>query len=1479
MVLYYCKHVDGESRHSREGSGSSARSGNSHSRQNSRDKGNHSHSRQGSQELVDMNSQATVLNCSVSSSSSSKSLKTESKAVRERLSPSKNIEIYATLPKNKKGQGSRSSPKGKNSIEDEEYLMKERPGRSLLGNRSKPVPKKEVEKRTRSEERSSKSGKEMKPAMTSSASTKDKDKELKDVKKQGKPEEKQNKKQHKIRRKLLMGGLMRRKNRSMPDLREDENDANKESSCKIVKETSKDDSMVDSKTIIRSNLGAGYLSEGNLEYAGNPNLERSKLMRKSFHGSKLLQLSKVPPPPPLRTTSQLSKTDRIQKDSLCNAAETTVYANSHGYSSRNTEPSSLPLLPPRNLAFRESNAETDAITYSNGGFLFSQPSLLSSNTLVTKALIHNEPSFQSLSSTAVTDKPVFVPLSSSLPPPLPPAACFSSNKMDDSNFQLPPYPSPVHSALHSRQASEEFPPPPTSLPISANDNVAESTFLAMLRDKCEKMSMDEKADIERGKKSLSCGGENWLRELQIKQAERKKAAAANVTAVTDTTVQDMNDSTCVKDLKCRFEQMGIDEVDCVSKVNAKGERLPLAHGFNTEKYEPFSNLKSSVSKDNFDEDKNADSIKRKTGKKKNVTFCEQVVLVATADDEESDSYIPNPILERVLRTVLHKETNSVEGKEHAVHSVVPLKRTDSWRISKGLPLKPCIENKDISNLPSLPLKEPKLPPRTSGHHGGIDSNLKTLPNQLCENPVSLPLPSESSIENVFDEGDGVRLSASLHQEQPQRQSLQTQYQNQKQNLHSSYATSITYSPTYMSASSICAPSELQYHHKDNEYSATNSKSSSFTEPVDDICHAYSESHHEKVAPSGTKQVNRKSNYSPVCHREVSSLQNGSLYSGYSYQQCSSNNSSSYQPMSLQYYPSQHKFSPQINYKDQVDTKNSPLMLNSNGNNSESSNNGGISYSSSLMRQNSNVSSYIQQPSPSHDAWKVPTCNVSPVVMTLSSSPQNFKSHSQQQYFNEDANSQKINNGALVSTLSNFGSDDSNGSTIGTLYTLNNDTFALRNTLKNGTQSSYHTQQLIPGEHHSLNPNSSHQISMIHHHSSAETSQFSILNQNIGSISPNIHHASNHHQSLPPNLNSMQHQQPLNYCNSSPNSSGVQQMSANNQITCTTAISTISTSNTITTPPCLYLSVSPSTQSSQSLLKNSNGNGPYSSRTKQIVASNVNATSPIYHSQSNGSVPTFPQTSCGSHMSNLPHHIQCSPSVIHQSKSLNNTGNVAHQLNHTFNVNSNAQNLANSYQAHHVSSNSSNSSSCDSLSSRTSTTIQTYQCVPHNSPAYELHTRSSNCNGSTGLPSYQHVSLAHSSNTKCPSYQSSSKVGSSYRSNVPPVYQHPPPPPSSNTNNKSNVYQRAPTPNQQMKPDCNFPPARYSAAYQHSSLPKPVEIKKTNGSVAVTGGNVGVGVNNSIDVVPCNLCRKKQISPPSVYCADCDFYISRFKQKI
>ncbi|CAG0914224.1 unnamed protein product [Notodromas monacha] len=103
-------------------------------------------------------------------------------------------------------------------------------------------------------------------------------------------------KQHKIRRKLLMGGLIKRKNRSMPDLRDEDTQA-------PPRAQTPEDCNRPAEPV------CGYLSEGHMDYS-NPNLERSKLMRRSFHHSvaqKPPHVPKVPPPPPpARTTSKLS---------------------------------------------------------------------------------------------------------------------------------------------------------------------------------------------------------------------------------------------------------------------------------------------------------------------------------------------------------------------------------------------------------------------------------------------------------------------------------------------------------------------------------------------------------------------------------------------------------------------------------------------------------------------------------------------------------------------------------------------------------------------------------------------------------------------------------------------------------------------------------------------------------------------------------------------------------------------------------------------------------------------------------------------------------------------------------------------------------------------------------------------------------------------------------------------------------------------
>lgn len=251
------------------------------------------------------------------------------------LSASKSIEIYATLPKKKTLRNKLSSI---NVIEDEEYMLYDRPTHrtGLFGRSRRYEENKKDKKRARSEEHNKNISKEF--ALTSaklSAKTSKFEKSIENVvilnsKNQAldiasTSDQKQNKKQHKIRRKLLMGGLIKRKNRSMPDLREGQNRQDSTSSevnSNTMITQFVDDLSIDLKENDVSASLSGYLSEGHLEFSssgskksGNPNLERSRLMRKSFHGSmgKVLPVAKVPPPPPLRTTSQLSKTKSMSK--------------------------------------------------------------------------------------------------------------------------------------------------------------------------------------------------------------------------------------------------------------------------------------------------------------------------------------------------------------------------------------------------------------------------------------------------------------------------------------------------------------------------------------------------------------------------------------------------------------------------------------------------------------------------------------------------------------------------------------------------------------------------------------------------------------------------------------------------------------------------------------------------------------------------------------------------------------------------------------------------------------------------------------------------------------------------------------------------------------------------------------------------------------------------------------------------------------
>ncbi|XP_039275985.1 uncharacterized protein LOC111050585 [Nilaparvata lugens] len=747
-----------EGRHSREGSGCSGRGSGSHSRQNSRDKG--SHSRQNSRELL------TNLSMQQTAAPQSKPAKTDSPNTTpdKQSSPSthKNIEIYATLPKNKKGLLSRATKTTpKNVVEDEEYLLYDRPGRSLYANRgsSKGSGKKEVEKRAKSEERNVKNQKDKEFVSNALAKESAKNKNAKQE------DPKQGKKQHKIRRKLLMGGLIKRKNRSMPDLREDE---------VPPKGITKDDSSLDSKSPEKQPTLSGYLSEGHLEFSGNPNLERSKLMRKSFYGSKMLHIAKVPPPPPVRTTSQLSKSERPPFPLPAQ--------NNNRIDDWMLEAQSLPYIPPS----YEAKNNVEAVTYANG--------MQMCNQLVTTAMVHQEQSPQ---------KPVER----------------EETTADLNSFPLPPYPSPLNSVTHSRQASEDFPPPPT-LDVLQSKEIEQFTrsspgptpgnLLAQLQEKRQQIlssEADRRAE-ETYEAARAVGGETWLRELQAKQAAirgKRNVSSSDKTTHNPNNNQYSSSSTSkpaeispvyyhetkersspvtsslhegmsamqqqlssVKDLKSRFEQIKM------NKLNSELDKCQKYSQNGVDEQHNFDEIISCDVTDGQDLDTKVSNLslgddqRRKSGKKKNVTFCEQVVLVATAEEDEVDSYIPNPILERVLRSVLHKDSPQ-ENREIAVQSVVPLKRTDSlnsgqkspsWSTKEPNKTDEC-QNKFFEDI----TKDVKVNGENNSIRNFINANLKSI---------------SSNNQQQNSDSRGTVVGKGCIQQQQQYNQPQQQYSNQLQ---------------------------------------------------------------------------------------------------------------------------------------------------------------------------------------------------------------------------------------------------------------------------------------------------------------------------------------------------------------------------------------------------------------------------------------------------------------------------------------------------------------------------------------------------------------------------------------------------------------------------------------------------------------------------------------------------------------------------
>lgn len=622
----------------------------------------------------------------------------------------KSIGIYATLPK--KGKSPLKSMEHEDSIQPDiqplplpqTQTKPERESRLSIFGRGKRSEEKD--KRSRSEDRN-KASRDIngEPMLAHAKDTLKKHKEDKEEKCE---KEKTGKKQHKVRRKILMGGLIRRKNRSMPDLTDAQETGQKEQTTKAAVQimSAVDDSALGLGMSNESQNGgsmSGYLSEGHFEYqtiitgGGNPNFERSKLMRKNVQNGmatrQQLTQVKVPPPPPLRTNSTLSQ-HQLQLHQ------------------QQTDKELMPMSPI--TPFHQANVSLISNMSSNTSM-----SEDSCQTIITTcAVVHQEQSpMQNMQKDTVDE-----------------VDC-----RYETNFELPPYPTPPASSCHSRQASEEFPPPPTTTEISSIENSKESTHAPM--------------QAKEGTTSILAKfqqRQQMLKQQQQKLRTRLDANANNIDQITSYDMQNkQNDAAVahelkektVKDLTSRFEQIKLpqtmesstqngmllrsnsssqeilnanpvvmqraqirthmnglidsrnmtinamisnnassaesyDEVDCAPvSMHSNAiitSSIPYMSAPNKTPYQlPASQIAEEIREvemlnnvvhQTLHSNDNAQSKPQERTKKKSVSFCDQVILVATADDDEDDDFIPNPILERVLRTSNYTNGNDVDSK-------------------------------------------------------------------------------------------------------------------------------------------------------------------------------------------------------------------------------------------------------------------------------------------------------------------------------------------------------------------------------------------------------------------------------------------------------------------------------------------------------------------------------------------------------------------------------------------------------------------------------------------------------------------------------------------------------------------------------------------------------------------------------------------------------------------------------------------------
>lgn len=779
------------------------------------------------------------------------------------------IEIYATLPKKKN-----SSKKSLKVIDDDiENVPKERPPRHKGRDEEKTR-----DKRSRSEDRN-RSRKEISAAPERKEETTE--------------DKKSNKKQHKIRRKLLMGGLIRRKNRSMPDLTEGA-DGTTAKSPKEDRKSSVDDGDVGRKKVEEKSNLSGYLSEGHLEYSTNggtnPNLERSKLMRKSFHGSagKILTAAKVPPPPPLRTTSQLSAS-KLESEVIDNSIQSRQQhplpnnRNNYGYThdveedggfseQYGDEPQSLPFLP--------SYDGQGKLNKQINNYHIDNSHSQNYHTIVTKAMIHQEqsPVKRDILNSAPVSQNNVQNLCNTFDNGIDVVDCAPSTNRANNTFDLPPYPSPLNSVNHSRQHSEEFPPPPPPLdlvplqdalstiengfPVEKEIGDTKNSLLSQLQEKRNQILRNEESRTKPCQIENVCNtGDSWLRELQAKQAALKLKRSGSIEGYlsppneNSSRIFEINNN--VKNIASKFENhVGLPEPESAHigyvgvQTSANRDVINCSNALYNRRASS-----SSIDQKQIDEELNDHKITnnnmfsdRPKPKKKSVSFCDQVILVATAEDQEDDSYIPNPILERVLKSAMNKTeltTVPLQTEKPSLHRQDSFDSQSSRSTISSMSQQSTLLNENIqgdylriqNSYPPYPIQQNRQQHQYNPNAFGRNSPVQTIP--LLNHQIYQTLPTSVAQTQA--------ASSPLPYSQPPNYQNNTNQLNYTQNSTNRITSTTQANPHFMTkhVSNLQRPVPNTYPHPPSQLHNLNPPPSN--------------AFYHRLHPEGTQMLNQQTN--------------------------------------------------------------------------------------------------------------------------------------------------------------------------------------------------------------------------------------------------------------------------------------------------------------------------------------------------------------------------------------------------------------------------------------------------------------------------------------------------------------------------------------------------------------------------------------------------------------------------------------------